>query len=74
MDFENKKYDGVHASRFIASFINAMDLNVEFGQYLGRLQKDGVNITDDELNKIFLFGVTGKKEFENPKYVKKVKV
>ena len=64
--FENKTIEGIHISRFLASWINAGGRNFDgvFVVWLMKLRINGRKLTDDEIRDIQNFGRNGKLELE----------
>ena len=64
--FENKNYEGIYYSRFIASWINVggRRINYKFKEWLGTLRINGNPIPEGVIQEIYNFGTNGKFELE----------
>lgn len=64
--FENKVFEGIHYSRFIASWINksGVGLGRQFIEWLKTLTINGRSIPDNVIREIYNFGTNGKLELE----------
>lgn len=80
MDFTNELINGIHISRYIASWINAggvlktrpefrKDMRIDryptFRRWLGQLVINGRKLTDEEIRHIVNFATCGKLELES---------
>ena len=73
MEFENKVYEGIHYSRFIASWYNAGGGNINdwrnhgretFKNFLRTLTINGKPIPEEVIYEIAIFATNGKLELE----------
>lgn len=64
MVFENKIYEGIHYSRFVASFWKSGGRQSQFKYWLRTLIINGKPIPDDVVRKIYNYGTNGKLELE----------
>lgn len=64
-EWENKKIHGIHASRYIASFINEGGNILWFDEWLKSLVIDGEKLTDEEILHITYLADNGKMELEH---------
>lgn len=63
--FENRIIEGVHISRYVASWVNeGGKLNYTFKEWLRTLTINGRKLTNDEIYDIYNFGTNGKLELE----------
>lgn len=63
--FENRIIEGIHISRFVASWVNkGGKLNFEFKEWLKTLTINERKLTDEEIQDIYNFGTNGKLELE----------
>ena len=63
--FENRIIEGIHISRFVASWVNeGGKLNFRFKEWLATLTINGRKLTDEEIQDIYNFGSNGKLELE----------
>ena len=63
--FENRTIEGIHISRFVASWVNKGGrLNFTFKDWLRNLTINGRRLTDEEIQDIYNFGTNGKLELE----------
>lgn len=64
--FENKTIEGIHVSRFLASWINAggREFDGVFVIWLMKLRINGRALTNEEIREIQNFGRNGKLELE----------
>ena len=63
--FENRIIEGIHISRFIASWVKeGGKLNFTFKEWLKTLTINGRKLTYDEIREIYDFGTNGKLELE----------
>ena len=71
MDFENKNYEGIYYSRFIASYIkacsyqNVVPKNWKFKEWLRSLTINGKRIPDTVIREMEDLFSNGKLELEN---------
>lgn len=65
--FENKVYEGIHYSRFIASWVKAGGVITRGGltNWLRTLTINGKDIPDDVINEIVNLATNGKLELED---------
>jgi hypothetical protein len=63
--FENRIIEGVHISRYVASWVKeGGKLNYTFKEWLRTLSINGRKLTNDEICDIYNFGTNGKLELE----------
>lgn len=63
--FENKIYEGIHYSRFVASWNKICGkVNFEFKLWLNTLTINGKPIPENVIDEIYNFGTNGKLELE----------
>ena len=63
--FDNKKFEGIHYSRFIASWTNEVGpVFYEFKDWLRTLTINGKKIPESVIDEIYEMGSTGKLELE----------
>ena len=62
--FENKVYEGIHYSRFVASFSKKGVVNYKFRKWLEQLIINGKPIPEDVIDEIYNYGTNGKLELE----------
>lgn len=63
--FENRIIEGIHISRFVASWVKeGGELNFTFKEWLGTLVINERKLTNDEIKDIYNFGTNGKLELE----------
>ena len=64
--FENKSFEGIYYSRFIASWINATgcEIDYRFKRWLATLTINGKSIPQEVIRDIYNFGTNGKMELE----------
>lgn len=64
--FENKKFEGIYYSRFIASWINVGGkMNRRFADWLRTIEVNGKDIPEDVIREIYNLATNGKLELEN---------
>lgn len=67
-NFENKTFEGIHYSRFIASWRNAAGkdrCSGEFEMWLEHLEINGKHLPETVVREISDMAITGKLELEN---------
>lgn len=63
--FENKVYEGIHYSRFIASWTNVVGpVTYEIKDWLRSLRINGKQMPESVIDEIYEMGETGKLELE----------
>lgn len=63
--FENKKFEGIHYSRFIASWTNEVGfVSYEMKDWLKTITINDKHLPDDVIEEIYEMGSTGKLELE----------
>lgn len=65
-EFENKIIDGIHASRYVASYTHKVGkINFLFKDWLRQLVINGRNLTEEEIRYIYNYATNGKLELED---------
>jgi len=63
--FNNKKFEGIHYSRFIASWTNVNGaIGPEFRDWMGKITVNGRKIPDNIIEEIYDMGTCGMFELE----------
>lgn len=65
MDFENKIYEGIHYSRFVASFWRKGGKIRDFKRWLSSLKINGKHIPEKDIKAIYNYATNGKLELES---------
>lgn len=63
--FNNKKFEGIHYSRFVASWTNTVGpMTPEFIDWMKTITVNGRRVPDDVIDEIYEMGNTGMFELE----------